>query len=150
MSEARANSRFLPGISLPDSVDLQSALSAALRHAELAVIATPTAALRETLQRIAAAGRPIPVIWGCKGFETGTEKLPHQVAQEAFGAIATRCGPVGAELAQEVAQGLPTALTLASSDESFAGAVSQLHGPRLRVYSSSDIVGVEVGGAVKT
>ena len=150
MSEARANSRFLPGISLPDSVDLQSALSAALRHAELAVIATPTAALRETLQRIAAAGRPIPVIWGCKGFETGTEKLPHQVAQEAFGAIAPGAALSGPSFAQEVAQGLPTALTLASSDESFArGAASQLHGPRLRVYSSSDIVGVEVGGAVK-
>ncbi|MBI2313131.1 MAG: NAD(P)-dependent glycerol-3-phosphate dehydrogenase [Betaproteobacteria bacterium] len=150
MADARANPRFLPGFALPDSTSLQSSLDAALRHAELAIVVTPTGALRPTLRGVAACGRPVPVVWGCKGFETETAKLPHQVAEEEFGTVAPYGVISGPSFAQEVAKGLPTALTLASTDESFArGVAAQLHGPRLRVYSSSDLVGVEVGGAVK-
>lgn len=150
MTNARANPRFLPGFALPDSVSLQTSIEAALRHAELAIIVTPTGALRETMRRIVAVGRPVPVVWGCKGFETDSAKLPHQVAEEEFRAVAPYGVLSGPSFAQEVAKGLPTALTLASADESFArGAATQLHGPRLRVYSSGDLVGVEVGGAVK-
>src|SRR5205823_980888 len=86
----------------------------------------------------------------CKGFEEGSGSLPHQIAEQTLGKSA-RCGAVsGPSFAQEVARGLPCALTLASRDAAFAReAAGLLHGGRLRVYYSTDLVGVEIGGAVK-
>lgn len=146
----RINERYFPAFPLPDSLRLTSALDAAIEFAELALIVVPIAGLRDTLHRIAACGKSIPVVWGCKGFEAQSAKLPHQVAQEEYAGVAS-CGVLsGPSFAQEVAQGLPTALTLASHDEDFSRSVAtRLHTTRLRVYSSKDIVGVETGGAVK-
>jgi glycerol-3-phosphate dehydrogenase (NAD(P)+) len=146
----RINRRYFPGFPLPDSLRLTSALDAAIEFAELAVIVVPIAGLRDTLRGIAACGKAIPIVWGCKGFEAQSARLPHQVAQEEYAGVAS-CGVLsGPSFAQEVAQGLPTALTLASDDEKFSQNVAaQLHTARLRVYSSQDIVGVETGGAVK-
>ncbi len=146
----RTNRRYFPDFSLPDSLRLTSALDAAVEGAELALIIVSISGLRETLRGIVASGRVVPVIWGCKGFEAQSAKLPHQVAQEEYAGLAP-CGVLsGPSFAQEVARGLPAALTLASHDEGFSRNVAaQLHTARLRVYSSRDVVGVETGGAIK-
>jgi glycerol-3-phosphate dehydrogenase (NAD(P)+) len=90
------------------------------------------------------------VIWVCKGFETGTSLLPHQIVNETLPAAFPRGALTGPSFAQEVARGLPTALTLASSDGEFAQRMARaLHHSRLRIYSSTDVVGVEIGGAIK-
>ncbi len=91
-----------------------------------------------------------PVIWACKGFEADTSQLPHQIAAETLPHNFHRGVLSGPSFALEVARGLPTALTLASSDGEFAGRAAQwLHHAHLRIYSSTDVMGVEVGGAVK-
>lgn len=146
----RTNRRYFPDFSLPDSLQLTSALDAAVEDAELALIVVSISGLRETLRGIVASGKVVPVVWGCKGFEAQSAKLPHQVAQEEYAGLAP-CGVLsGPSFAQEVARGLPAALTLASHDEEFSRNVAaQLHTARLRVYSSRDVVGVETGGAIK-
>ncbi|HET9700105.1 MAG TPA: NAD(P)H-dependent glycerol-3-phosphate dehydrogenase [Burkholderiales bacterium] len=149
MSRDRA-SPFLPGFELSSAVRLEGDVGRTLEGADIALVVTPTSGLRETLRRIAASGRGIPVIWACKGFEPGTAKFAHQVALEELGRDRS-CGAFsGPSFALEVAQGLPTAVTLASTDEAFARALArELNDHRLRVYSSGDVIGVEVGGAVK-
>jgi glycerol-3-phosphate dehydrogenase (NAD(P)+) len=146
----RVNKRYFPDFPLPESLRLASSVDAAVEAADLVLIAVPVSGLRATLREIVACGKTIPVIWGCKGFEVGSAKLPYQVAEEEFAGV-TPCGVLsGPSFAQEVAQGLPTALTLASHDTGFARSVAaQLHASRRRVYTSKDIVGVETGGAVK-
>jgi len=150
MGAARCNTRYFPQFSFPDGLALAPSLPTALAHAELALVVVPTAGLRETLCAITASGKRMPVIWACKGFERGSAKLPHQVAREAL-PEGLPCGVLsGPSFAQEVAAGLPTALTLASQDANFASAAAvALHGHRLRIYTSQDMAGVEVGGAVK-
>ncbi|HEY6043651.1 MAG TPA: NAD(P)H-dependent glycerol-3-phosphate dehydrogenase [Nitrosospira sp.] len=150
LASQHINQRYFPAFSLPDSLRLTSTLAAAVEFAELVLIAVPTVALRETLRGIAACRKKIPLVWGCKGFEARSAKLPHQVAQEEYADIAPGAVLSGPSFAQEVAQGLPAALTLASRDGEFARRIAeQLRTPRLRVYSCSDIIGVETGGAVK-
>lgn len=150
MSATRRNQRFLPDAALPGELQFPTDLNAALADAELALVAVPSSALRAVLRQVAQRPVPIPVIWVCKGFEADTALLPHQVAAETL-SQAVPCGVLsGPSFAQEVARGLPTALTLASGDGAFARQMAQsLHHARLRVYSSTDVVGVEVGGAVK-
>ena len=150
MRATRCNQRYLPDIPLPENIELHADFSAALGSAELAVIAVPTAALRVALQQVALSGRCSKVVWLCKGFEAETSLLPHQVAAEILPA-GFSCGALsGPSFAQEVARGLPTALTLASADGEFAQRTAQaLHHAHLRIYASHDVIGVEVGGAVK-
>ena len=89
-------------------------------------------------------------LWVCKGFEAGSGKLPHQVVAEVLGEKHV-CGALsGPSFAEEVAAGQPTAVALAANDPVFAReAARQLHGSRLRIYANDDLIGVEVGGAVK-
>jgi len=150
MSVSRCNQRYLPEIQLPQQLQLTSDLHAALDTAELLLLVVPISALRTTLQQIAQMPRPVPVIWACKGFEAETAQLPHQVVAETLPPAVAHGVLSGPSFALEVARGLPTALTLASSNGEFARQMAQsLHHPRLRIYSSTDVVGVEVGGAVK-
>lgn len=150
MRAARRNHRYLPDIQLPDNLELSDELAATLANTELAILAVPTAALRSTLLQLAPAQRGFGVVWVCKGFEAGTALLPHQVAAEVLPERFQRGVLSGPSFAQEVARGLPTALTLASGDEEFARSTAQaLHHTRLRIYASNDVAGVEVGGAVK-
>ena len=150
MAEERANRRYLPGFPFPDALRIELKLEQALDQADMALVVVPTAGFRQVVRQFSELGAKMPLVWACKGFEAGTAKLPHQVVAEELGGKA-RCGVLsGPSFAQEVAKGLPTALTLASHDEPFAHAMAlELHSPRLRVYSSPDVVGVEVGGAVK-
>jgi len=147
ISASRKNDRYLPGIALPAAVQVTSQLEQAVSKARLVLAATPVAGLRELLEGLPAAQ---PFVWLCKGFEEGSGSLPHQIAEQTLGKSA-RCGALsGPSFAQEVARGLPCALTLASRDAGFAReAAGLLHGGRLRVYYSADLVGVEIGGALK-
>ncbi len=150
MSASRRNQLYLPEAALPLELQLTADLNAALAGAELVLVVVPTSALRSTLQLIAQLPAPVAVIWACKGFEAGTAQLPHQVAAETLPHIYSRGVLSGPSFAQEVARGLPTALTLSSTDGEFARQTAQsLHHARLRIYSSTDVAGVEVGGAVK-
>ncbi len=150
MRETRRNRRYLPDIALPDMLAVDSDLQAVLLNAQLIILAVPVSGLRSTLQQVAARKEPVGVIWLCKGFETETSLLPHQIVNELLPAAFPRGALTGPSFAQEVARGLPTALTLASGDSDFAQqAAKALHHSRLRIYSSTDVVGVEIGGAIK-
>ena len=150
LQNTRENHRFLPGHKLPAGVRIETDFSVAISGADLLVIATPIAGLRPTVERLKALNSALPVLWVCKGFEADTGKLPHQVVAEVLGANAV-CGALsGPSFAEEVAAGQPTAVTLAANDHQFAvDTARQLHSRRLRVYANDDLVGVEVGGAVK-
>jgi glycerol-3-phosphate dehydrogenase (NAD(P)+) len=151
MQALRLNERYLPGIDLPAPLNIVSgpldAQRQQARSEDLFVIATPMAGLRSSLQ--ALQGTAASVAWLCKGFESGTGLMPHEVqAQVAPQLLAGALN--GPSFAQEVARSQPTALVAASPHASVREAlVKAFHGGALRVYANDDIVGVEVGGAVK-
>lgn len=146
----RENGRFLPGYRLPDSVAVSTDFEAAAGAAEIIVVATPTAGLRPTAERLRQIACTAPVLWVCKGFESGTGLLPHQVVGQVLGQSALFGALSGPSFAEEVAAGQPTAVALAANDPAFAReAARQLHTARLRIYANDDLAGVEVGGAVK-
>jgi len=150
LKNTRENRRFFPGYKLPDGVRVETDFAASLADAELLVISTPIAGLRPTAERLKGLGCTLPLLWVCKGFEAGSGKLPHQVIAEVLGAK-TVCGAFsGPSFAEEVATGQPTAVSLAANDMAFARHVADvLHTRRLRIYANDDLVGVEVGGALK-
>ncbi len=149
MQAARTNAVYLPGIALPATLQIEADFDSALAHARdgLVVIATPMAALDEMLRRIGT--RASGVMWLCKGFEQRSGRLGHEIAREAGGGA--RVGVLsGPSFAIEVARGQPTALVAASADAALCDeTVDALHSDNLRIYTSDDPVGVEVGGAVK-
>lgn len=150
MKRCRRNERYLPDIELPDNLELSADITTALASSDIVIVAVPIAALRATLVQLALSEKSFGVLWVCKGFEAETAKLPHQVVAEVLPERFLRGVLSGPSFAQEVASSLPTALTLASSDESFTRVTAQaLHHARLRIYPSTDVIGVEVGGAVK-
>jgi len=146
----RENDRYLPGVALPTALQVTADFDQAMLHAQggLVVIATPMAGLQEMLQRLPAAAPG--VLWLCKGFQEGTGLLGHEVAR-AVRPQASNVGILsGPSFALEVARGQPAALVVASADEALCrAAVEAFHSDSLRIYASSDPVGVEVGGAVK-
>jgi glycerol-3-phosphate dehydrogenase (NAD(P)+) len=147
IAAARRNQHYLPEITLPDSLQVDSDFDKAILEAELLIAATPVAGLRDLVGRL--RGGKVPLVWLCKGFERDSAALPHEIVAAAR--IRAPGGALsGPSFALEVAKGLPCALTLASADAAFASrAATLLHGGRLRVYHSDDVVGVEIGGAVK-
>ena len=141
------------GFNLPAELLLSSDWDQALAHVQapgsLCIIGSSVAGLRPLCQALRSHTVP-NVVWLCKGLEEGSLLLPHQVVEQELG-LELPCGALsGPSFAQEVAHGQPCALTIAShSPDLSALVVSALHGPALRVYSSDDVIGVEVGGAVK-
>ena len=151
MASSRSNARYLEGIRFPDSLRVELELPAALAGARDVLVVVPSQAFRALLTAVAPLLAPaMHVAWATKGFEQASLKLPHQVAREVLGAgrrIAVLSGPT---FAREVGAGLPTAMTVASPEEGYAHALArQLSSANFRAYSSSDIMGVEIGGAVK-
>ena len=147
MLAERRNRRYLPEVALPEALRIGADHDLALRHARdgLLVIATPMSALRERLTALPAEQ---PVLWLCKGFESGSGALCHEIARELRPAAAGVLS--GPSFALEVALGQPTALVAASTDATLCeAAVQAFHSDTLRIYCSADPVGVEVGGAVK-
>jgi glycerol-3-phosphate dehydrogenase (NAD(P)+) len=160
LAARRENQVYLPGCALPATLlleaDLNAGLDAAIAHAAgnapeqgLIIVATPVAGLRPLLNCL--QGKPLPgVLSLCKGFEENSGLLPQQIMQSVLGTDVP-CGALsGPSFAQEVAAGLPCALTVASDSPVLRDrAVAAVHGGAIRVYSTDDVIGVEVGGAVK-
>jgi glycerol-3-phosphate dehydrogenase (NAD(P)+) len=150
IAATRINQHYLPGLRIPDTVVVTANFAAALAGCDLSLVATTTAGLRAVLKQLAASNNVTPLLWLCKGFNTESAQLPHQVAAAELPATQPRGVLSGPSFAQEVARGLPTALTLASGDPEFAQKTArELHHDRLRIYSADDVAGVEVAGAVK-
>jgi glycerol-3-phosphate dehydrogenase (NAD(P)+) len=155
LQQQRANQRYLPGVALADALQFSATpegdLPELVSSSDLVVVATPMAALRQML--LILRGCRVPVAWLCKGFEVPVSEpfglLAHEI--QAFIAPEMEAGVLsGPSFALEVARGQPTALVAASAHESVRQAlVAAFHSSALRVYANDDIVGVEVGGAVK-
>lgn len=151
MAAARCNVRYLPNAPFPEPLVVAQSLDEAISGAGEILIAVPSHALRELLKEIAPLiADDVRLAWATKGFELDTGLLPHQVARQVLGdrrSFAVLSGPT---FAREVGTGLPTAMTIASADEAFATELARsLSGGNFRAYTSTDIVGVEVGGAIK-
>jgi glycerol-3-phosphate dehydrogenase (NAD(P)+) len=151
MATERRNSRYLPEAAFPASLVVADSLPLAISGVRDVLVVVPSHAFRDALSELAPClGAETRVAWATKGFEVSSGLLPHQVAREVLGpdrAIAVLSGPT---FAREVGAGLPTAMTVASPDTAFAASLAQnLSSSNFRAYTSADIVGVEVGGAVK-
>lgn len=151
MTVDRENVRYLPGVEFPPGLSAFPDLDACLAGINDVLVAVPSHGLRETLEHIKPLlGADSRVCWATKGFELHTGKLPHEVAAEVLGLdrpVAVLSGPT---FAREVGAGLPTAITVAASDKGFAGDLAvALSSHNFRAYTSDDMIGVEVGGAVK-
>lgn len=155
MRSNRSNDRYLPGFALPPAIEPDDDLDSVCRwlagEASLAVVATPVAGLRATLAALEARlpANVAGVVWLCKGIESDTGRLPHEIAADESGsrAAGVLSGP---SFAQEVAGGLPVALTIASTSDSLQRtSVEAFHHGAARIYRSTDVVGVELGGALK-
>ena len=151
LARARRNERYLPGAEFPPSLAIEPDLAKAVASGDDLVLTVPSSALRIVLQQIKPLlGARARIAWASKGFELSTGKLPHQVAREVLGPevpVAVLSGPT---FAREVGEGLPTAIAVASPDADFALELAEsVSAGNFRAYTQSDIVGVEIGGAVK-
>jgi glycerol-3-phosphate dehydrogenase (NAD(P)+) len=150
MQSQRVNARYLPDCPLPDALHFDANFHRVVDAAELVVIAVPSGGLRATLAALATHPALPPLIWVCKGFEPGSRKLPHQLVAELLPAHAQTGVLSGPSFAQEVARCSPTALTLAAHDNALAHRLAEaLSNQRLRIYAHDDVIGVEIGGALK-
>ena len=145
------NPRYLPGIDLPGALRATTDLAAAVSGSDWVLVVVPSHAFTQTLHALkpllpAAAG----VAWATKGFEPGSGRFLHEVAEDVLGAGVPLAVVTGPSFAKEVALGLPTAVTVHGADAEFAQVVADtLHGPAFRAYTGNDMVGAELGGAMK-
>ena len=154
MRKARANPLYLGDFQFNDNLQVEDDLSAAIDGAEMILSVVPTAGFRDILKQIKALHSKQPIVWAHKGLEPQSAKLPHEVAIEELGQETLNGQHWGAlsgpSFAAELVRGLPTAVTLAANNADFAlRAANLIHGNNCRVYTSTDVVGVSVGGAVK-
>ncbi len=150
MASTRRNQRYLPDLELPAGLHYESDLAAALRGAQVVLIVVPSHAFASMLDQIAPLLEPgAAIAWASKGFEPGTGRFLHELVAEKLPgrAAAVVTGP---SFAKEVAAGLPSAVTVHSDDEAFARELAGLlHAPNFRAYTGSDVLGGELGGAMK-
>lgn len=151
IARRRSNEHFLPGIAFPPTLEVEPDIGRALAQTSEVVIVVPSAGFRAVLRLIAGrALGPMRVLWGTKGFDPESGRLLHEVVREELPQTTAMAVISGPTFAQEVARGLPTAVTLAGNDESFCCALRRRFGnDRFRVYTSDDMIGVQIGGAVK-
>jgi glycerol-3-phosphate dehydrogenase (NAD(P)+) len=147
----RCNARYLPDAPFPEHLRVEPDLKAALQVSRDIIVAVPSHALRGMLQDIAPHLQSnARVAWATKGFELSTGLLPHQVAREVLGERVPTAVISGPTFAREVGAGLPTAMTIAASDPAYAAELAhRFSGEQFRAYTSTDMIGVEVGGAIK-
>ncbi|NIR58011.1 MAG: NAD(P)-dependent glycerol-3-phosphate dehydrogenase [Gammaproteobacteria bacterium] len=151
MAAARCNERYLPGVGFPEHLAVEPDLARALAAADDLLLAVPAAAFREVLRALAPhRASDQRVAWATKGLEAGSHKLLHEVVAEELGGGVPRAVLSGPTFAREVAAGLPTAVTVAADPPAFAEQLAAaLHSESFRVYTGTDLVGVQLGGAVK-
>ncbi|WNV04566.1 NAD(P)H-dependent glycerol-3-phosphate dehydrogenase [Candidatus Methylospira mobilis] len=147
----RSNERYLPQSAFPDNLSVTSDLAVAASCNHTVLIVVPSRSFRETLQAIAPLiGDITRVAWATKGIELSSGKLLHIVAREELGKGRDFAFISGPTFAREVANDQPTAATVASENESFAMELaSMLHGPAFRAYTTTDMIGAQLGGAIK-
>ena len=147
----RLNERYLPGIDIPASIVVEDNILSAVKAADHILVVTPShafASIMKTIREVLVQGQG--VAWACKGFEPGSGRLLHQVAMELLPAGTPLAIVTGPSFAKEVAMNLPTAVTVAGPDSDFTQVMAQaLHGGRFRAYTGEDMIGAELGGAVK-
>jgi glycerol-3-phosphate dehydrogenase (NAD(P)+) len=152
LQQARCNQAFLPDVTFPDSLILETSLATAVAASSNILVVVPSHVFADVLQQIKPFLRPESrLVWATKGLEAETGRLLQDVAREVLGdsiALAVVSGPT---FAKELAAGLPTAIAVASTSEAFANDLQHiLHcGKSFRVYSNPDFIGVQLGGAVK-
>ena len=147
----RVNQRYLQDAPFPENLQVADTLEAALAGVEDVLIAVPSHGFRELLTQLRgrlSAGQRL--CWATKGFEIHSGRLPNEVAQEVLGSERLTAVLSGPTFAREVGAGLPTAMTIASRDGAYAALLAHdISSANFRAYTSTDIIGVEVGGAVK-
>lgn len=151
LRQSGENSRYLPGIRFPDKLQLTDNLREAVTFSPVLLISVPSHAFRDTLAQIKPylSGKP-KIAWATKGFDCRDGALLSEVATQILGDDIECAVLSGPTFAREVADDLPTALTIASGSEGFAAQLSErLHNQRFRIYTSNDIIGVQIGGASK-
>ena len=152
MQTEGSNDKYLPDVQFPSTLEVTDDFSHALADVNDILVVTPSGAFGETLDAIkqAKAGQPIRLVWACKGLEPGSGRFLHEIAREKFGEdtpIAMLSGPT---FAIELARAMPTAITLASNHAEFADDLAErLVNNTFRVYTSDDLIGVQLGGALK-
>jgi glycerol-3-phosphate dehydrogenase (NAD(P)+) len=151
MRATHRNARYLPDLPLPDALSFSDDLAATVADADLVLVVVPSHAFPEIVRELAPHRRPhAGVAWATKGFEPGSGRFLHEVAEDALGRDTPLAVVTGPSFAREVAQGLPTAVTVHSEDEAFAQQVADaMHGPTFRAYTGDDVLGAELGGAMK-
>ena len=152
MADSRQNERYLPGASFPDALSVESDLASAVAHSRDILVVVPSHAFKGMLAQVAPLLHDSQrIVWATKGLEPGSGRLLKEVALEVLGdkyPLAVLSGPT---FAKEMAAGLPTAISLSSTDDEFIDAMAaKLHCARsFRVYKNPDFTGVQLGGAVK-
>lgn len=151
MAASASAPRYLPGVALPRTLEMSGDLAAVLNGARDVLLVVPSHAFRETLQLIEPhLCDGMRLLWASKGFEPGSGRLLHQIVENQFGDRFPMAVISGPTFALEVAKGMPTAITVASTERALATEVAQrLHNDRFRAYTCADVAGVEIGGAVK-
>ncbi|MDC1173069.1 NAD(P)-dependent glycerol-3-phosphate dehydrogenase [Methylophilaceae bacterium] len=155
MQKSRSNPLYLGDFIFPKNLALENDLEIAIEGAEILISVVPTSGFRSVLNRIQKINKNIPIIWANKGLEKGTAKLPHEVAIDELGGLNANSerhfGVIsGPSFAAELVRALPTAVTMASINEDLSSMVAKLfHHSNMRVYTSNDVIGVSVGGALK-
>ncbi|HET7844890.1 MAG TPA: NAD(P)H-dependent glycerol-3-phosphate dehydrogenase [Xanthomonadales bacterium] len=150
-AKSRRNERYLPETELPAELALASDLDAALAGSRLVLVVTPSHAFGEVVREVASRAAQLEgLAWATKGFDPPSGRFLHEVAAEALGDDVPLAVVTGPSFAREVALGLPTAVTVHSSDAAFAERMAQLiHAPTFRAYTGNDVLGAELGGAMK-
>jgi glycerol-3-phosphate dehydrogenase (NAD(P)+) len=151
LSRDRQNKEYLPGFTFPENLTIATDLSHAVQQGRDVLLVVPSHAFREVLTRLAPAlDTHSRIAWATKGLEHGSGKFMNEVLEEVLGSSYPAAVVSGPTFALEVAAGLPTALTVASNNPVFANDMAnRLHGDSMRVYTSDDMVGVQLGGTVK-
>lgn len=154
MHKARSNPKYLGDFNFPTQLELEDSLSKAVTDSDYILSVVPTSAFRQILIDVKEIDSKTPIIWANKGLEEGTAKLPHEIALDVLGnsELSKREFGVisGPSFAAELVRGLPTAVTLATTNKKLAQeAGSIFHHKNMRIYTSQDITGVSVGGALK-
>ena len=155
MQKSRSNPLYLGDFTFPKNLALENDLEIAIEGAEILISVVPTSGFRSVLNKIQKINKNIPIIWANKGLEKGTAKLPHEVAIDELGSLNANSerhfGVIsGPSFAAELVRTLPTAVTMASINEDLSSMAAKLfHHSNMRVYTSNDVIGVSVGGALK-
>lgn len=151
LARDRQNRRYLPDAAFPESLAVTSDLAEVAAFSNLILVAVPSHAFKDTLIKLKPyVSDEVKIAWATKGFNPQTGALLHEIVAEVFSTQTPAAAISGPSFAREVAAELPTAITIASSQPDFASQLADiLHSGRFRAYTSSDLIGVEVGGAVK-